>query len=37
MTAAVPEAVPSGPLTEFRLSAKHRPLKSFIWDRKVHP
>ncbi len=33
MTAAVPEVR----LTEFRLTAKHRPLISFLWDRKVNP
>ncbi len=31
MTVAVPEAL----LTEFRLTAKHRPLLLFLWDRKV--
>jgi len=30
MTVAVPEAR----LTEFRLAAKHRALKWFLWDRK---
>ena len=31
MTAAVPEPL----LTEFRLSAKRRPLEPLLWDRKV--
>ncbi len=31
MTVAAPEPL----LTEFRLSAKHRRLGSFVWDRKV--
>ena len=33
MTVAAPEA----PLTEFRRTAKHRPLESFVWDQKVDP
>jgi len=33
MTAVVPEAR----LTEFRPAAKHRPLESFVRDRKVEP
>lgn len=31
MSAAVPEPL----LTEIRLRAKHHPLKSSVWDRKV--
>ena len=35
MTVAVPEVrlCPLG--LDFRLAAKRRPLKSFLWDRKV--
>ena len=31
MTVAAPEAL----LTEFRHTAKHRPLEPSVWDRKV--